>query len=87
MGELPDVPEAELKGFLSAENQYVLDEPYDWKYCRYLALKHRVVAIPASPFFSSADYQTRFNVKAMARFAFCKKDETLLDAKYRLGSK
>jgi hypothetical protein len=27
-------------------------EPYDWRYCRHLAIEHGVIGIPASPFFS-----------------------------------
>ena len=85
MGELPELPEAELQAVLAPQQQYITGEPYDWKYCRYLTLKHGVAAIPASPFFSTPDYQQKYNLKPMARFAFCKIDETLLDAKNRLA--
>jgi len=58
------------------------DEPYDWKYCRMLANECGIVGIPASPFFSSGinsgsvDY-SRISKDHMARFAFCKKDQTM----------
>lgn len=58
-------------------------EPYDWAFCRTLAEEHRVVAVPASPFFCSADYQGG----PLARFAFCKQDSTLLEAATRLQAR
>ena len=58
------------------------NEPYDWKYCRMLAHTKGVIGIPASPFFSgSHDSETQ----PMARFAFCKRDGTLLEAASRLA--
>lgn len=57
-----------------------LDEPYDWQYCRLLVKERGVVGIPASPFFSSEN-----NWPPMARFAFCKTDETLREAYTRLS--
>ena len=64
----------------------VLDEPYDWKYLRYLVKQHSVVGIPASPFFSRNDYDVYYKMPPLARFAFCKRDETLLEAKKRLST-
>lgn len=61
------------------------NDPYDWRYCRYLAQERRVIGIPASPFFSRADYHIQqSNVGPLARFAFCKVDETILEAVQRL---
>ena len=58
-------------------------EPYDWRFCRYLVSKYGVVGIPASSFFSpQSDYAAM--IGPTARFAFCKKDETLLEASRRL---
>lgn len=51
------------------------DEPYDWKYCRMLAHECGIAAIPASPFFHSDSSHALKD--RMARFAFCKKDETM----------
>lgn len=62
----------------------VLAEPYDWQYCRYLAQRHGVIGIPAAPFFSRDDYSSHYRVPSLARFAFCKRDETLIEATRRL---
>jgi hypothetical protein len=43
-----------------------------------------VIGIPASPFFSERDYATSRGTGPLARFAFCKKDETLREAARRL---
>jgi len=61
-----------------------LAEPYDWQYCRYLAERHGVISIPAAPFFSRDDYSAHYRVPSLARFAFCKRDETLIEATRRL---
>lgn len=55
------------------------NEPYDWQYCKTLAREVGIIGIPASPFFTpgSKSYE-EFGL--MARFAFCKKDDTLLEA-------
>ena len=58
-----------------------LDEPYDWRFCRMMAERYGISAIPASPFFSKEEHNS---VGPMARFAFCKKDETLIGARDRL---
>jgi aspartate/methionine/tyrosine aminotransferase len=60
-------------------------EPYDWKYCKKLALKNKVIAIPASPFFSSTEYEQKLKLPPLARFAFCKEDEALNIASERLS--
>lgn len=59
-------------------------EPYDWQYCRYLAERHGVIGIPSAPFFSRDDYSSHYRIPSLARFAFCKRDETLLEATRRL---
>ena len=71
-------------------------EEYDWRYCRMLAEKYGVIGIPASPFFSPTPVNTAgagagagagaAAMGPMARFAFCKKDETLHEATRRLKS-
>lgn len=61
-------------------------EPYDWTYCRYLAENHGVVGIPAAPFFSRDDYSAHYALPSLARFAFCKRDDTLHEAARRLGA-
>ena len=60
-------------------------EPYDWRYCRRLAARNNVIGIPASPFFSRSDYSDHYGIAHLARFAFCKRDETLLEASRRLS--
>ena len=80
LGELPEIDDKEIEAVLREKNQYEDDESYDWKYCRYMGWKYGVVAIPASPFFAEPG-----NMKPMARFAFCKKDETLLEVHNRLS--
>jgi aspartate/methionine/tyrosine aminotransferase len=75
MGKLPIRPDI-LK---AAQNS---NEPYDWHFCRMLAKEYGIVAIPASPFFSSKEAANTMG--PMARFAFCKLDKTLLEAKKSL---
>jgi kynurenine--oxoglutarate transaminase/cysteine-S-conjugate beta-lyase/glutamine--phenylpyruvate transaminase len=58
-------------------------EPYDWRFCRKLAIDYGVVAIPTSSFFT-ANSSTAETLGPLARFAFCKKDETLIGARDRL---
>ena len=69
---------------LSADNEEDFGyEPYDWRFCRRLATDYGVVAIPASPFLSpNSNVADSFG--PLARFAFCKKDETLTKAAERL---
>lgn len=67
LAKLPDVP------ILSKYDKY--DELYDWKYCRMLAHECGIVGIPASSFFSPTSQHG--SKDHMARFAFCKKDETM----------
>ena len=59
------------------------EEAYDWRFCRRLATDYGVIGIPASPFFSP-NSPAADRIGPMARFAFCKKDETLLLATSRL---
>ena len=66
-----------------------LNEPYDYKFCRYLAKEYGVLGIPASPFFSSTGRsfdggKSSLARSPMARFAFCKKNKTILEASLRL---
>ena len=56
-------------------------EPYDYRFCKYLAKEYGVLGIPASPFFSRSGKES---VSPMARFAFCKKDKTIQEAARRL---
>ncbi|KAG8463765.1 hypothetical protein KFE25_004038 [Diacronema lutheri] len=55
----------------------------DWALCRYLAIEHGVLLIPASPFFSREEHERG---AALVRVAFCKTDETLERAAERLGT-
>jgi kynurenine--oxoglutarate transaminase/cysteine-S-conjugate beta-lyase/glutamine--phenylpyruvate transaminase len=82
LGLLPQLPHLET-----------FSEPYDWSYLRMLAHEKKVVGIPASPFCSAFYLPGATDRKAslaqwpsMARFAFCKKDSTLLEAQRRLMS-
>ena len=56
-------------------------EPYDYRFCKYLAREYGVLGIPASPFFSRSG---KGDLPPMARFAFCKKDKTIQEAARRL---
>lgn len=61
----------------------------DWALCRYLAIEHGVLMIPASPFFASSAQQARGAPnpgESLARVAFCKSDETLAAAAERLAA-
>lgn len=61
-------------------------EPYDWEYCRMLANKAGIIAIPASPFFTPRSAGGLYDtVGPMARFAFCKQDATLILAAQKLN--
>lgn len=53
----------------------------DWALCRFLTEEIKVAAIPPSAFFEGEDKALAAN---MARFAFCKQDETLAEACTRL---
>lgn len=80
MGQLP--VDNKLSKSLNPEFR---DEPYDWQYCRKLAEEYGVIGIPASPFFSSANYEKSMKLGPLARFAFCKKDATMVEARKRLS--
>ena len=58
-------------------------ETYDWKYCRMLAEEYGVCGIPSSPFFPADSAYAR-KIGPMARFAICKRDETLESAAAKL---
>ena len=77
------LPEWTLSKHISA-----LSEPYDWKLCRQMCENFGVVAIPASAFYApnKNTRDTNVNSSHMARFAFCKLDETLAEAARRFGS-
>jgi N-succinyldiaminopimelate aminotransferase len=70
---------------LPAEGAYfVLAEsrlPSDFEFCRYLTETVGVAAIPISAFYSAGHAHL---AKPLARFAFCKKDDTLAEAAGRL---
>lgn len=53
----------------------------DWAFCRYLTLDHGVASIPPSAFYSP---ETKLLAQHMARFAFCKTDDSLVEADKRL---
>mmetsp|Transcript_15949 Transcript_15949/g.35297 ORF Transcript_15949/g.35297 Transcript_15949/m.35297 type:complete len:326 (+) Transcript_15949:133-1110(+) len=86
MAQLPEdqVLMRELQRELAQAGAGDFVEPYDWRYCRKLAAEHNVIAIPASPFFSRPDYSQHYSLPPLARFAFCKRDVTLDEAKRRL---
>ena len=53
----------------------------DWAFCRFLCEELKVGAIPPSAFFDEKDKHLAAN---MVRFAFCKADESLVEASKRL---
>jgi len=53
----------------------------DWALCRWFAYEAGVIAIPTSPFFSPPNKALAGNY---VRFAFCKSDETIIEACDRL---
>lgn len=53
----------------------------DYQFCRWLTKDIGVAAIPPSAFYSNENASAVANY---ARFAFCKKDETLKEAEKRL---
>jgi N-succinyldiaminopimelate aminotransferase len=55
----------------------------DFEFCRYLTEKTGVAAIPITAFYTAEHARL---AKPLARFAFCKKDETLAEAARRLTS-
>jgi len=55
----------------------------DWALCRWLAYEAGVIAIPTSPFFSGPNKHLSANY---VRFAFCKSDETIVEACERLAA-
>jgi aspartate/methionine/tyrosine aminotransferase len=75
MGKLPETSLVDQYGFM--------DEPYDWRYCRLLIAKYGVSGIPTSTFFSPNSVTAK-SIGPTARFAFCKKDKTIIDAVNRL---
>lgn len=89
MGRLPYYKDLEVENtlqVLSSSGEGDIghgSEPYDWTFCRKLATDYGVVAIPASPFFTE-NSSTAKSLGPLARFAFCKKDETLIGARDRL---
>jgi kynurenine--oxoglutarate transaminase/cysteine-S-conjugate beta-lyase/glutamine--phenylpyruvate transaminase len=79
MARLPLLPESVLPAGKGAEAA----EDYDWRYCRMLARDYGVIGIPASPFFAR-NSAAAARAGPLARFAFCKKDDTLREARRRL---
>ena len=59
------------------------DTTRDYAFCRWLTIEKGVTAIPPSAFFCE---DHKHMVENMARFAFCKKDSTLEEARKRLCS-
>ena len=87
MGQLPAAGDGAANVRNHGPSEQIAVEPYDWAYCRYLAEQHGVMGIPASPFFSRSDYSAHYGLPSLARFAFCKRDETLHEAARRLADK
>ena len=89
MGKLPYykdltvLTDLEMLSATDEDNENNGFEPYDWQFCRKLASDYGVVAIPASSFFST-DSEVAESFGPLARFAFCKTDETLRKATDRL---
>ncbi len=54
----------------------------DWALARYLTIAKRVGCIPPSAFYDEADKPLAAN---LLRFAFCKEDESLVEAGVRLA--
>ena len=52
----------------------------DVRFCRTLTTEHRVAAIPPSAFYTNKEH-----ARGLARFAFCKREDTLNVAAQRLG--
>lgn len=52
----------------------------DWGFARYLTVDHGITPIPPSAFYTT---ETRDKAKNLARFAYCKTDDYLLEAKKR----
>jgi aspartate/methionine/tyrosine aminotransferase len=85
MGRLPQYSISTLESKLQAHELLSPNEPDDWKVCKSLSLDYGVTAIPASPFFENAHhYGDLFQRGLLARFAFCKKTQTLSDVVNRL---
>ena len=55
----------------------------DWALCRWMAYEAGVIAIPTSPFFTGENKRLAANY---IRFAFCKSDETIIEACDRLAA-
>lgn len=54
----------------------------DWALCRWLTIEGKVAAIPPSAFYSPAHKPL---AAGLARFAYCKDDDTLLGSKANLS--
>ena len=54
----------------------------DWALARYLTIERRVACIPPSAFYDDADKPL---AAGLLRFAFCKEDESLVEAGVRLA--
>ena len=55
----------------------------DWAFARYLTVEYGVTCIPPSVFYTSSQ-ENKDKVQNMARFAFCKTDDLLVEARKRL---
>ena len=73
-----NVPEKYLRESTAAAPQMTRD----WAVCRWFAIEAGVIAIPASPFYSGPNKALAQN---LVRFAFCKSDQTILEACERLS--
>lgn len=88
MGRLPQCSMSEVDFKLKERGLLSPIEPDDWKLCKMLGLDYGVTAIPASPFFRDIfQYGKEFKRGLLARFAFCKKTETLEEVVRRLKTR
>jgi len=65
--------------FISADFRPLGFNGDDMAFCRYITEKAKVTAVPVTAFYDAPDAPTHF-----ARFAFCKRDEVLVEALARL---
>jgi len=69
---------------LKVPQKYLADKTvtHDWALCRWLTIDIGVGAIPCSAFYSN---RTKHLAKNYVRFAFCKPDESLIEAGRRMS--
>ena len=67
--------------FLERESESCVPMTRDWALCRYLTEEVKVAAIPPSAFYCKENRHLAAN---LVRFAFCKSDDVLHEARNRL---